>query len=91
MHKKSRVLFFGGVRVENLVQAILKLTEDPEFLMLLPPFPESWVSGSMSPCLVYMVLGTEPRALCILGKHPSTGSHYQACSQIYGKCYDLYI
>lgn len=42
------------------------------------PFPKYWDYKWTLPCLVYAVLGVEPRALCMLGKRFPEGSQPQA-------------
>lgn len=42
---------------------------DLELLILLPPPPKFWDYRHTSPHQAYVVLGHEPRASCIQGKH----------------------
>lgn len=55
---------------------------DPELLILLPPSPEHWHYRHCHHIQFYMVLETETRAFCVLGKHStnwvtSPGSQFE--------------
>jgi hypothetical protein len=47
-------------------------------LVLLPPPPECWDYRGRAPHPAYAVLGIEPRALCMLGKHSTIQATYPA-------------
>lgn len=44
---------------------------DFALLFLLPLPPERWNDRYVLPRAVYVVLGTKPMTLCMLGKHPN--------------------
>lgn len=46
--------------------------KDLELLTLLSPPPKCWNYRFVPPHPVYVVLGPEPRALCVLGKYSTS-------------------
>lgn len=56
----------------HVSQTALELGEnDLELLFLLPLPPEHWNDKHVLPRAVYVVVGTKPTTLCMLGKHPN--------------------
>ena len=54
----------------HVSQPVLELSEnDLELLVLLPLPPECWDDRHVPPRAVYVVLGTKPTPLGMLGKH----------------------
>lgn len=55
-------------------EAGLKLSlgkDDTELLIFLYPPPKCWDDSCIPSCQVYVLLGIEPKALCVLQKHPA--------------------
>lgn len=62
------------------------LEDDLEFLTLLFPSVQCWDCRlNHPPCQVYMVLGIQPWALCMLGKHLPTKPRPQPFVR-FGRC-----
>lgn len=65
----------SGSRITGQSSDLFVGKDDLELLMLVPRPPECWDCSCVLPCTVYVVLGTKPRALCVLGK-PSALAPY---------------
>ena len=63
----------------HVVHVSLKLNtvakDDPELPIFMPPLPQVPGLQLEPPCLFYVVLGMEPRTLCMLGKQLPTEPH----------------
>lgn len=81
-HLYYSVIFLGRViRFQVTQLALILAYNDPDFSILLPRALECWDCKCVLLCLIYAVLGIEPRTLPMSGKHSTSRATFSALYQ----------